>query len=834
MLTKILRLQSNTYWTGIILLFISLIIFSLTPAVSLDNTSGFFILNFCLTVTYFIVLLVTRRRLPAAKKIYHWILLFILLLVSAWSLNREMPIFETSVNWLTAIQVAACAALLLAAFFRYLPAIVNHFCSAILGFGFPLFIYLSFYLFPIYIFSAVASIALGISLHAFVPLFISIAVIYLLNKMLRQRKSYLYSFLAGVSIAIVITVVFCVRWATAVNEINHQSRQAIVNENSDLPLWLQIAQSLPQGAFTEKVLKTGIVYVEPSFESGNLFWNLPTRNFDEPKKHDPLITVASLFARLHLGEEDKVRILEATFDSRHQTQERLWSGDNLVTSNVFTNIQIWSQLQLAYIEKTITVKNNNKQNNWSQQEEAIYTFYLPEGSVVSSLSLWINGIEEKGILTTKEKAAEAYRTIVGVESRDPSVVHWQEGNTVSVRVFPVIAGDNRMFKVGITTPLIKTGSQATFQNIYFKGPDFSDATENIKLTFDQLPASLSAPEFLQEENTKQYSYDGKYVNDWQLNYTSKGIAPNSFSYHGKSYSLAPYQKQIQQKEFKRFILDINNSWTRSEFEEILEVLQQKEVYVFDGEFKKVDAANKNTIFNQLNTLRFSLLPLYNISEPEHALLITKGSLSSPNLNEIKSTPFGDKLNEFVKSGKKLQVINVGEELSLYLKTLREYRVLNYEKATLKELKTFIATNTFLLNQEDENKVVLKNADLVITRSDSATQSTAPDHLMRLFTYNDILRQVHSRSEDSTENDLLTRQAELAHIVTPVSSLVVLETQKDYDRFNIKDSKESLQNASHKKSGAVPEPHEWALIVLAAGLFVYLSYMSQFKKLWCKA
>ena len=41
------------------------------------------------------------------------------------------------------------------------------------------------------------------------------------------------------------------------------------------------------------------------------------------------------------------------------------------------------------------------------QKEAIYSFQLPEGSVATSLSLWVNGIERKGVLTTKEKAKEA-------------------------------------------------------------------------------------------------------------------------------------------------------------------------------------------------------------------------------------------------------------------------------------------------------------------------------------------------------------------------------------------------------------------------------------------
>jgi len=58
------------------------------------------------------------------------------------------------------------------------------------------------------------------------------------------------------------------------------------------------------------------------------------------------------------------------------------------------------------------------------------------------------------------------------------------------------------------------------------------------------------------------------------------------------------------------------------------------------------------------------------------------------------------------------------------------------------------------------------------------------------------------------------------VVTPISSLIVLETQKDYDRFDIKKSKNSLDNASIGNSGSIPEPHEWLLIVLVFGMLVW--------------
>ena len=63
----------------------------------------------------------------------------------------------------------------------------------------------------------------------------------------------------------------------------------------------------------------------------------------------------------------------------------------------------------------------------------------------------------------------------------------------------------------------------------------------------------------------------------------------------------------------------------------------------------------------------------------------------------------------------------------------------------------------------------------------------------------------------------------AYIVSPVSSLIVLETLNDYERFNIEKNKNSLNNASTQSAGAVPEPHEWALIILLTLTLVYLYY-----------
>ena len=106
---------------------------------------------------------------------------------------------------------------------------------------------------------------------------------------------------------------------------------------------------------------------------------------------------------------------------------------------------------------------------------------------------------------------------------------------------------------------------------------------------------------------------------------------------------------------------------------------------------------------------------------------------------------------------------------------------------------------------------------------ATTSTTAPDHLMRLYTYNDLMRKIgRNYFKKEKLEDAIVAQAEQAFVVSPVSSLIVLETQADYDRFDIKKSKDSLKNASIKNSGSVPEPGEWLLIILSlfVGLFLW--------------
>ena len=741
------QLKDYLWFTGLGFIFLSLFFFCLPfflETQRLDDLN-LFIPNFLLAAIYFIIIWISGRLRKGREGLHLMIIFLILFFISAWSLNREMSVFENSTTWFSVLLVIVCANYVAFAFFESLSRGVQYVLCFVLGVGVTVFLYLSFYLLPLYAVSLAASPLLGISLHSFVPLLFLIYTLVLVNKASRINKRYWIGMVSGSGVVIVMVVVFMVQWAVVIRLINNTYRKASVAESEGLPEWVAVSQKLPTGSMAEKVVKAGLVYSVPATSSEFSFFVVPARNFDEELKHDPLVMISALFSgKSNLSNDERINVLESMFNSRHQAQDRLWSGENLYTENVQTTAQIWPQLSMAYTEKTITITNAALRSR-SNQEEGIYTFHLPEGSVVTALSLWIEGKEEKGILTTKDKAEQAYKTIVGYERRDPSVVHWQEGNTVSVRVFPVISGTSRKFKIGITSPIGNRNEKLIYENIYFDGPDASSATEEVKLEFKQSPKDYVLSAVFSSENPTSFRHSGKYRPDWKIQFGRENISTESFTFDGNVYSVRPYQKQRATVSIGDVYLDINNLWTKQEFNDVVKLVGARNIYVFySNDLIKLNDQNKDRLFLGLSNDQFSLFPFFKIIDSSNSLVITKSTAVSPNTDDLIESRFMKSLKEYFSQNKKIRLFNMGSELSPYLKTLKEYRAFQYEHGDFKLLQTLVNNGLFAMDIENDNQVIIDNAELAIVRSEGTMRSTAPDHLMRLFSYNHILQKMGSR------------------------------------------------------------------------------------------
>jgi XrtN system VIT domain protein len=831
-----------TFLVGVALVLLSLGIFCLPGiipgTIMRDPAFGVFFLNFILSIIYFIIVWIREKssfRSLFQQKVEYGFIHLLLCLISAYSLNREIPVFEKSTGWLQVFLVVQGIILFLPFVKHRFPAWLQFVFWLFLGVIFSLFLYLAIYLVPIYPAGIIAAPALGISLHAFIPLWFTIALVLYLVRNDNRTGRNIAGFFGGILICIFISILYVVQWNHTTAIISKAGDRSLLDEKNDLPEWVVIAQQMPRRPITEKILKTGLVYsIAPEGGDWELF-DLPNRNFDEVRKHDPLVMMATFFlGKPALTDEQKIKILEALYDSRHKAQERLWRGDDLQTSHILTNVRLYPNLRLAYTEKIISVRNRHPNGGWMPGQEAIYTFHLPEGAVVTSLSLWINGREEKAILTTKGKADTAYRSIVGIERRDPSLVRWQEGNTVSVRVFPCTPDEDRRFKIGITSPLRKETDRLLYENIWFDGPVPFQAQESIKILTMDNPEGMVLPAGFTEEAANTWIYEGKHLADWQLKMPVIPLKANAFTFDGKTYQVSEYDKAYQSFNPDDIYLDINSQWTRPEFDRIRKLASAKNIYVFQGQRIKITDGNADRLFGQLVKVNFSVFPFYEIARPEKSLLITKGDMNSPNVSDMDGSMFNTRLKAYIKDEQKGRVFNLGQDLSPYIKTLKELRAFDYDFGSIDYLSDLLNENRFIVNQENPETVVINDAGIKITETaDTAGVSNAPDHVMRLFSYNRVMYStgMHYFEPDFFDQSIQDK-AYKSYIVSPVTSLVVLETQADYKRFGIADDGKSLKNASMNSSGAVPEPHEWLLIAILAGIAGYL-YLKGRRKLAIK-
>ncbi len=825
-------LQDKLFYLGLVLIAFSLVIhFLVRELVSQTPGSftylGVFFVNYVISVVYFLLIIFSRIK-PSFfrfKRISHrqFIASLVLFSISCFTINIPISIFSDFVTWTNIYILVIHASLLLFCFEDILPPwgrTVNYF---FMGTGVVLTLYFTIYLGPLVGIGFLGSFLFGLPMHLVAPLimFITFWAVFYRNK--RSLKDKI-SFYTGIIIPIIVLAIFSNEWQKTKNDI-HQIRAHILSQSDiNLPEWIKLSQELPQSIFSDRIIKGDLMYETDMFGAGDFFNGMELSQ--DRKQHDPLVTAANaVVGDLNISRSDRLNILRSQYDMRHETGEKLWSGKGLETSSVFTNIQVLADYRLAYTQKVIRIKSIK--NNGSMQKEAFYTFHLPEGSVASSLSLWIEGVEEKSRLTTKSKAKKAYTTIVGKERRDPSIMHWQEGNTITVKVFPCTYLEERMFKIGITSPLKYRNDELVLENIFFEGPDTQNAIETTEITFssDEKLSPL-LPGFFEKKDENSYTYHGDYKNYWEVRCNATPISSSLFSFNGSSYQMVEQKPSWGAKSFDNIYLDINKSWTMEEFTSLYQTVKNKNIFVYtDQTIVRMTDSNKNQIFERMSRLNFSLFALNKIVDTEHSLLISKSTVVSPNIQDIESTPFFNEIRtDFSKSRSLINHFSLSDQLSPFLQTMREFQIFNYDHGDIAKLNNLLQQEKFITANTNSQEVFLPNAQAVIIKDSTGIISTqAPDHLLRIYAYNKIMQDYGRQylTKEEVEEDDFINLANEAFIVTPISSLIVLETIKDYDRFDIGKNKSSLQNASANSSGAVPEPHEWALILIFSFTLIFL-------------
>jgi hypothetical protein len=110
---------------------------------------------------------------------------------------------------------------------------------------------------------------------------------------------------------------------------------------------------------------------------------------------------------------------------------------------------------VAYLEWTFEFKNRS-----SQDREVRLQLALPPKGVVSRATLWIDGVEREAAYAGRGEARAAYQSVVR-QARDPLLVTAKGPDRILAQAFPVARNGGAIkFKIGITAPLDPGGGTA--------------------------------------------------------------------------------------------------------------------------------------------------------------------------------------------------------------------------------------------------------------------------------------------------------------------------------------------------------------------------------------
>ena len=736
--------------------------------------------------------------------------------IGCFCLNTLIPIFQDLPIWVYVATFTFC----ISNFFIYRnsdESANTPYYFFLNGLSFTIILYFALYLIPAMPYSFIGIIALGLGFYGLVPALVIIIHTLTVLRYLTRNRIYFISFGAGFSIIIVSLMVFTIGLNIESNKIAKTAMVKSFSNDDDLPNYIAVSQNLKPNFFNEILLKKNIVYTGPdnffSFDNFNSFSN---QQFNERKTHNPFISIAYLFCKdLGLSNDDKINILKSNFDKRLETEEQLWSGENLFTKSIKEDVKIYSDSRLAYTEITMNIA---AAENSRRDQEAIYSFQLPEGSVATSLSLWVNGMERKGVLTTKEKAAKAYRQIVGVEYRDPSLMQWKEGNKVVVRVFPINYKTPRTFKCGFTTPLKVVDNKMNYQSLSIKGPNISNAETISRIQLVGNTKIETSKDF--ELKNGFFINQSKGLDDWHASMPLNKIRSNSFAWKNKVYEVKDIDKTVIPFTPSEIILDLNTNWTIKQIESFVN-LDKKNMYVFiNGQKTAINKENFKAVQLDFEDFHYSLLPLYKLAK--NSLIITKSGTFSANFEDLENSNYLKKIKTETKE-RNIKVINISANINPFWQTVKEQKYVDYFQTSLKNSLKMIEQHQFILFKSAKNTVNIEPAQIFIQENikDSILKSNGTNHIYRMYAFGKVLEEHVEIQGDTLANNQYVELAKDANIVTPVSSLIVLETDEDYKKNGIEKNVNTLGNASINNDGSVPEPHEWLLIIIGtATLYFY--------------
>lgn len=475
-----------------------------------------------------------------------------------------------------------------------------------------------------------------------------------------------------------------------------------------------------------------------------------------------------------------------------------------------------------YTEWTINFKNKAIFNQESRAE-----IRLPENSVVSKASLWVNGIEKQAVFAGKKEVTQAYQKIVN-KSRDPLLVNYSGQDRILIQCFPVPANDGEIkIRLGITSSFNNDRKQEiVLPKFIATNFNIEDKTKH-NFMLESKTSLTSKPNFDLSKENNVYNLSASLSNS-QLeekldiyhneNVTKKDIFIDPIN--NKNIIKTIFKKDSEKVDNIIFAIDPSIEVSKN-FKDLAEninnIPNNINIHSFIASDNIIEINKKDELINTLN--KYDIKGGFDNTEMlvkayEYYTKLDKNIKKNTKIVWIHSPqPDFFKLDSFVFEQKRrkynkpvMYELQIGKGLDSIIYDASEYiDFKSLESNSLKESINKIFNNESYISFKEESNLKEKNVKEDL-------------HISKLWAY----QKVEQLLKDSKYKEALNTAMKY-QIITPISGAVVLESDAQYEETGLKESKNKQNN---NNVPIIPEPHEWALIIIAALFILFYFYKNQ--------
>ncbi|MCC6793733.1 MAG: hypothetical protein IT366_01340 [Candidatus Hydrogenedentes bacterium] len=486
---------------------------------------------------------------------------------------------------------------------------------------------------------------------------------------------------------------------------------------------------------------------------------------------------------------------------------------------------------LAYMEWTIEFNNAS-----GRQREARAQIDLPHGAVASRLTLWINGEEREAAFGGRDQVRQAYQSVAVVQRRDPALLNVCGPDKVLLQCFPINAHSTMKLKIGVTAPIVERDGKSYLRLPYISERNFTVPPEFSHGVWVECDAGVEASsKSLQWEEPApgRIALRGALAEN-DLQRVDAGTINVSASYTSDDIFLgtlgtqsATMTRQLPNAGSKHpicFVVDGSASMrdTNIPWESILSsvpddvdvnaVLAGSKVETYEDK----SSAPSTTLGEWLASREYvggcdqvpALVHACDIAGSGGTVIWVHGPLPV----ELSSV---EPLRQWERrrGGASVKILSI-EAVPGPNRLLEQCSDL----AIIERVPIFESLEETISQVVKIRSPESVSAKFAMGVSDAAVQTAIEppaSHLVRLAVNDAVMRAV--QSHQSNEIDALRQVAIEARLVTPLSGAVVLETMEQYARHGLDPTK------NEEAIPGVPEPHEWALIVVVCIVLAWVAY-----------